>query len=103
MPGKKRLLWVIVLFFVIAVTVQGVILIRRGLSARDTPTALETYVARTTRKLAVPSSARWQKNPFTPTPNVLGDARAHFADHCAICHANSGSGNTEIGPLSQDS
>jgi hypothetical protein len=42
MPGKKRLLWVIALFFVIAVTVQGVILIRRGFSARDTPTALET-------------------------------------------------------------
>jgi mono/diheme cytochrome c family protein len=97
MPGKKRLLWVIVLFFVIAVTVQGVLLIRRGFSARDTPTALETYVARLTRKLAVPSSARWQKNPFTATPDVLDDARAHFADHCAICHANNGSGNTEIG------
>jgi mono/diheme cytochrome c family protein len=97
MPGKKRLLWVIALFFVIAVTVQGVILIRRGFSARDTPTALETYIARITRKLAVPSSVRGQKNPFTATPDVVGDARAHFADHCAICHANNGSGNTEIG------
>jgi len=25
------------------------------------------------------------------------DARHHFADHCAICHANDGSGNTTIG------
>ncbi len=27
----------------------------------------------------------------------MAEARAHFADHCAICHANNGSGNTEIG------
>src|SRR5262249_28979075 len=23
--------------------------------------------------------------------------RAHFADHCAVCHGNDGSGNTEMG------
>jgi mono/diheme cytochrome c family protein len=28
---------------------------------------------------------------------LMAEARAHFADHCAICHANNGSGNTEIG------
>jgi mono/diheme cytochrome c family protein len=28
---------------------------------------------------------------------VLADARAHWADHCTICHANDGSGNTEMG------
>ena len=39
MPSKKRLIWVIVLLFMIAATVQGVILIRRGFSARDTPSA----------------------------------------------------------------
>ena len=27
----------------------------------------------------------------------LGEARAHFADHCAICHGNDGRGETEIG------
>ena len=31
------------------------------------------------------------------TPANLARARAHFADHCAICHANNGSGNTDIG------
>jgi hypothetical protein len=36
-------------------------------------------------------------NPFAPTLEVLSDARAHFADHCAICHSNDGSGKTEIG------
>lgn len=28
---------------------------------------------------------------------ILQEARAHWADHCAICHANDGSGNTEVG------
>jgi len=28
---------------------------------------------------------------------VLAEASAHFADHCALCHANDGSGRTEIG------
>ena len=28
---------------------------------------------------------------------MLADARAHFADHCAVCHANDGSGQTAIG------
>jgi hypothetical protein len=27
----------------------------------------------------------------------LREARAHFADHCAICHANNGNGQTPIG------
>ena len=28
---------------------------------------------------------------------VLADARAHWADHCAVCHANNGSGDTMYG------
>jgi mono/diheme cytochrome c family protein len=30
---------------------------------------------------------------------VLAAARAHWADHCASCHANDGSGQTEMGKL----
>ncbi len=97
MPKKKKLLLWVVLLFAVAVIAQGLALIRHGFSARDTPSALETYVARTMRKLAVPSSARNQKNPFAATPEVLAEARSHFADHCAICHGNDGSGKTEIG------
>jgi hypothetical protein len=73
----------------------GVALIRHGFSARDTPSALEAYVARVTRKLAVPASARDQKKPFMATTEVLAEARAHFADHCAICHANNDSAATQ--------
>jgi hypothetical protein len=96
MSKKTKLLFWVVLLSVVGAIAQGVTMIRHGFSARDTPSALEAYVARTTRKLAVPASARDQKNPFTPTPEVLAEARAHFADHCAICHANNGGGNTEM-------
>ena len=37
------------------------------------------------------------RNPLPNTLDNLAQAQAHFADHCAICHANNGSGNTEIG------
>jgi mono/diheme cytochrome c family protein len=75
----------------------GWMTIRRGFSARDNPSALEAFVARTARKLSIPASERDARNPFTPTAEVLSEARTHFADHWAMCHANDGSGKTEIG------
>ena len=75
----------------------GALLLRRGYSALDRPSALEVAVARRLRHLATPSWARAQKNPLPATAEVLADARAHFADHCASCHANDGSGETPVG------
>src|SRR5882724_13643789 len=94
---RKHVVWLLVFAALILVIAAAVSLVRRGFSAREQPSALETYVARTARKLAVPSKARSEKNPFPPSPELIAEARAHFADHCAICHANNGSGNTEIG------
>jgi mono/diheme cytochrome c family protein len=82
---------------VIFVVAGAVVAVHHGFSARDQPSVLETFVARTARRLAVPSRAKNEKNPFTVSPELMAESRAHFADHCAICHANNGSGNTEIG------
>ncbi len=68
-----------------------------GLSARATPTRLEALLARNARHLAIPSNARLAQNPVLESPEDLREARLHFADHCAICHANEGSGHSEIG------
>ncbi len=35
--------------------------------------------------------------PGASSNEVRAAGRAHFADHCAICHANDGSGQTEMG------
>ena len=75
----------------------GASVLHDGLSAKATPTALETIVARNARHLAIPSSARTQPNPVLDSPELQRDARLHFADHCASCHANDGSGHTLYG------
>src|SRR5213082_4081560 len=68
-----------------------------GLSAKATPTRLEAFVARNARHLAIPRNARLTQNPVLDAPEVQREARLHFADHCAICHGNNGSGDTPIG------
>ena len=82
---------------VAGVATAAAVLVHGGFSARDQPTALEAFVARRLRHLAVPRSARQARNPVPATPEVLAEARAHFADHCASCHGNDGSGQTEMG------
>ena len=69
---------------------------RHGFSAREKPSALETVLARHARRVATPSDAKALRNPVSATPLSLAEARDHFADHCAICHANDGSGKTLI-------
>jgi mono/diheme cytochrome c family protein len=68
-----------------------------GLSARQPPGRVETYMARRVRDLAVAGRARELVNPVPRSPQAIADGLAHFADHCASCHANDGSGNTELG------
>jgi mono/diheme cytochrome c family protein len=68
-----------------------------GFGATAKPRAVETWVARWARSAALPTGARAQANPSPNTPEVLADARAHWADHCATCHANDGSGDTFMG------
>ena len=68
-----------------------------GLSARPQPGALETRIARAVRGLAVPRATKRRRNPVAASPEVVAEGRAHFADHCASCHANDGSGSVEMG------
>ena len=93
----KAVLWVLLAVVVVGIA-YGDILIRRGFSTKDQPSALETAIARTARDLAIPNSAKDAKNPYPATTENLTAGREHFADHCAICHANDGSGKTEMGP-----
>jgi mono/diheme cytochrome c family protein len=75
----------------------GVSILHNGLSARATPTAMEAMLARNARFLAIPANARNEHNPVNPSDEALKEARGHFADHCAACHGNDGSGDTMYG------
>jgi mono/diheme cytochrome c family protein len=69
----------------------------QGISTRPAPGTLETAIARRARSLAIPSNVRTRTNPEASTPTALRSGLEHFADHCASCHANDGSGDTPIG------
>jgi mono/diheme cytochrome c family protein len=72
-------------------------LMSTSLSARGSPGAFETRFARVMHRLAIPGGARNLSNSMQATPELLVEARRHFADHCASCHGNDGSGMTEMG------
>ncbi len=68
-----------------------------GFSARDEPMAIEAFIARRMRRHALPRGARELRNPVPLTEQALSEARAHFADHCSLCHGNDGRGQTAMG------
>ena len=68
-----------------------------GVSARPDPSRTEMRSARAVRHLLIPRAARTRANPVEPSSEVLTEARAHFADHCASCHGNDGKGKTAHG------
>jgi mono/diheme cytochrome c family protein len=72
-------------------------IVSRGISTRVEPSWAETVLARAMRRLAMPNVMRNAMNPVEPSAEVLEEAQAHFADHCASCHGNDGSGSTDIG------
>jgi mono/diheme cytochrome c family protein len=98
MKIPKAILWIL-LAAVIAALAYSAVLLRHGISARKDPSQTEIKVARALRHMAIPKLDREDENPWkdVATPDVMKDAREHFADHCAQCHANDGSGNTEMG------
>ena len=89
------------LFLIVIAAVTGGLaaysIARRGLSTRTEPSRVEAFIARSMRRAATPAAARSMANPVQPTDAVLAEGLEHFADHCATCHANDGSGDTDIG------
>jgi len=95
-PLLRILVWLAAL---VVVAVAGVMLALqgRGVGAKPDPSAFEKRAALFMRGWLTPPLYKGLKNPVTATEDNFASAREHFADHCATCHANDGSGNTEIG------
>jgi mono/diheme cytochrome c family protein len=95
---KRGHIILIVLVLLAGVAIAaGAMILHDGLSARATPTALEAFFAQHAHRLSIPSNARNMHNPTEVSDLNLREARQHFADHCASCHANDGSGDTMYG------
>ena len=71
--------------------------INTGVSAKEQPGRIEEFLASRARNMAIARRAGSLTNPVKESAEVIADGRAHFADHCAVCHANDGSGQTAIG------
>jgi len=95
-PAALVILGAVLSLMVIAAA--GLVYLRStGLSARSEPGPIETTTARTLRRFSIPPGARARPNPIPASPEAVADGMAHYADHCATCHANDGSGDTEMG------
>ena len=96
----KRWLWFALVIFAligIAATTGGILFMRGGISNRAEPGQFETALARRLRSMAIPGSARSLANPVPASAEVFEAGLVHFADHCASCHANDGSGEAAMG------
>jgi mono/diheme cytochrome c family protein len=96
---KKLHRVVVLLAFLFLLVVGGVMLWLqgRGVSARQQPSGIEARAALFMRGWMIPSTYKGLQNPISNTQENFVAAREHFADHCASCHGNDGSGNTEMG------
>ena len=68
-----------------------------GLRAGVEPSPMEAVLARTVRRFAISAADRDRRNPVPPSAEALASGLEHWADHCATCHANDGSGDTIFG------
>lgn len=98
----RKLIWFLAgaLALLIVVGGAGIVFIKtgaNGFSARAKPSVLERWIARQARAMALPADAKDRKNPVPDSPEILAEARAHWADHCAACHSNNGGGDAEMG------
>ena len=97
LKATLRALIILVVLAIAGLAAAAYTLAGRGLSARAEPSAAEAFLARAARYLATPRDVRSRANPVEASDAVFNEGLDHFADHCATCHANDGSGETAIG------
>ena len=92
----RRLVWLLLLFVLVA---AGAVLLGRGtgFSARRGTWPFEESIMRGARRWATPPAIVRQVNPVAASADNLRAGREHWADHCATCHSNDGSGDTKLG------
>jgi hypothetical protein len=95
---RTKFFFILFLLLLISVILVALWLLPGTFSAKATPPEWEVKAARFIRHLATPSHFLKMSNPIRFSPEILAEARHHFADHCANCHANNGSGKTRMGP-----
>ena len=81
---------------VIAVLVTGLVLWKHGFSARPQPSRLEAGIAMKLDDSSVPERYEKMTNPLSAKGVDLIEAGGHYEEHCAVCHADDGSGTPKF-------
>lgn len=91
--------WLIGSALVLTLLTLAALVVTRGmgLSARRSALPGEATLAGLARTWTLPSEYRSMTNPLEPTADAIRAGMEHWADHCASCHGNDGSGNTTLG------
>ena len=97
MLEKTRMWGIAILFVIVTATLIVFRLQQTGLSTRTSPGPFERFASKQIRAWLVPATARKTTNPLPANAEILKEGSDHWADHCATCHANNGSGDTEMG------
>ncbi len=87
----KALAGPVVLLVVMGVGGIGYVM-ATGLRGQPHPGAVETFVARAVRGLAIPGATRARTNPLPASPEHIAAGREHFTHYCQMCHGPDGSG-----------
>ena len=94
---RPRTRWIVALTLVLLVAIVAAASRGRGLSARRAPWPGEERLARFARTWTLPPEYRRMTNPVASTQEALRAGMEHWADHCASCHGNDGSGQVALG------
>jgi len=97
MRGLLKVVWHVCAIAGVAAIVTAIWLWSMGIATRTPPGRLESAVSRTARNMMIPAAARDRRNPEAATSERVRAGLEHWADHCASCHGNDGSGETEMG------
>jgi len=100
-PRKRAPLVVLALLALLAIAaiVSYRYITAGGLRARQSPSALETYVAQKLVNLSIPASVKSLKNPLNTHAESTDVAagRGSYQKHCESCHGFDGGGITSAG------
>jgi mono/diheme cytochrome c family protein len=92
---KAAMIWAAASFAVFVVAVFFCLAIwSRGFGVRQHPPAFESSLAMSAWESAIPSRYSKMKNPLATVD--MKDAAGHYEEHCAVCHADDGSGRTKF-------
>jgi mono/diheme cytochrome c family protein len=105
-PGRRprfkaviRALVVLVILLILAGAIGYRYVVSGGLRARQSPSAIEKFVARELIQLSIPAEFKTLKNPLEATVDGadVSAGRGLYQKNCELCHGYDGSGRTAAG------